>query len=57
LSAMLGALGSLKKKDRDTALGAILATNAGYGFSGGRGDDYISIPGPNNNPNMNNATA
>lgn len=42
---ILSMIPSLKKKDRDTALGAFMATEAGYGFSGGKGDDYIRIGG------------
>lgn len=54
--SMIAQVSSLKAKDRDTALAAILATRSGQGFSGGKGDDYIYIapapttrylPGPN----------
>lgn len=43
--SILATIPSLKKKDRDTALGAFMATNAGYGYSGGSGDDRIVIGG------------
>lgn len=43
--AILATIPSLKKKDRDTALGAFLATESGYGFTGGKGDDKIVIGG------------
>ena len=41
--ASLSAIGMLKKKDRDTALGAFFASNSGQGFTGGKGDDRISF--------------
>lgn len=43
--SLISQVSSLKRKDRDTALAAITAANAGYGFSGGKGDDYIQIGG------------
>ena len=43
---ILATIPTLKKKDRDTALGAFLATQQGQGFVGGRGDDRIVIPAP-----------
>lgn len=47
--SLIQQVGSLKKKDRDTALAAITAANAGQGFSGGKGDDYISFGAPTAN--------
>lgn len=44
--SMIAQVSSLKAKDRDTALAAILATQSGSGFSGGKGDDYIYIAPP-----------
>lgn len=46
LQGVLATIPSLKKKDRDTALGGFLATLGGQGFTGGRGDDRISIAPP-----------
>lgn len=46
LQGVLATIPSLKKKDRDTALGGFLATLGGQGFTGGRGDDRITIAPP-----------
>jgi hypothetical protein len=47
LQGILATIPSLKKKDRDTALGGFLASVNGQPFTGGRGDDRISIGAPN----------
>jgi len=39
-------IGNLKKKDRDTALGALIATQNGVSFGGGKGDDRLIIGAP-----------
>jgi hypothetical protein len=46
LQGILATIPSLKKKDRDTALGGFLASVNGQSFTGGRGDDRISIGAP-----------
>lgn len=46
LQGILSTIPSLKKKDRDTALGGFLATVSGQTFTGGRGDDTIVIGAP-----------
>lgn len=48
--ALIAQVGTLKRKDRDTALGALIATGAGYGFDGGKGDDRIIIGGGSGAP-------
>lgn len=45
---ILSTIQTAKKKDRDTLLGAFLANRSGQAFSGGKGDDYISIGAPAN---------
>jgi hypothetical protein len=41
--SMIAQVSSLKSKDRDTALAAIIAAQRGVAFSGGSGDDRISF--------------
>lgn len=46
LQGILATIPSLKKKDRDTALGGFLASVNGQPFTGGRGDDRLVIGAP-----------